>query len=108
VLVAGVMVTGVLLSGEFISTGNACKRVLNAHVIDPMRVGLDALPPNPPTLVVAKVERRLGMQCTQNGCLSSSCGDTGTVDLTFTPASDDQTAGDATNSCRILRHFPRP
>jgi hypothetical protein len=94
-LPASLLLAACFVLGVFERNAEACTpATLQSHVVDPALVGVDSLPPSPPARVVATVERRLGMQCFESGCLSSSCGDTASVALTFTEASDDQTAAD--------------
>jgi hypothetical protein len=65
------------------------------HLIDPTLAATDANAPTPPAEVVAVVGRRLGTHCDDDGCVSSSCGDSATLTLNFRPATDDQSAAAA-------------
>lgn len=62
----------------------------NVHQVDTTLAAHDQSAPSPPRGVVARVTRRLGQVCDDDGCVGQSCGDTASLLLEFTPAVDDQ------------------
>lgn len=57
--------------------------------IDPALAEVDSTPPSPFRDVQAVLRQVSGTRCDGNICTSSSCGDAGAVELTFTPPTDD-------------------
>lgn len=58
--------------------------------IDQTLVGVDITPPTPFRDVQAVLRQISGTRCEGNICTSSSCGDDGVIELTFTPPHDDR------------------
>ena len=83
---------GVLLAGAAglaTQPAAACSRVApEAYEIDPDRVHQDSSAPTPFRAVTASTRRITGLHCKNGACISSSCGDTGYVELRFEPPRD--------------------
>ena len=59
--------------------------------MDPALQATDSVAPSPFTEATAFAYRGLGTVCKGNICTSFTCGDSGAIELTFVPPTDDQT-----------------